>query len=373
MTFFTSIVDPHFLCAVCGEVAKTASCTKQCLHLMGFECAMIRVGKNKKCPVCQNHCELTDVEQNPWLQRCIMNLQVKCECGEIGSLERIVNVHKPGFCPLRKENCRYCGVDVFSKEMEAHAENLECACGEMVVKCIASRHTHFNCEKCKMLVPEAIRKSHVFEQCIYRTCTCPYCHVTVPFAELELHDERKVCEGCGRKDRSCLLNAHKIKFCDRGCKQKICLNSESSHESTCLRYIIACKHAEADCEVKLPREDMQAHENDHIFHINLLEKSIKNIYRDASNLINQNIQACDQVIATAEITASTSSSNFYSGLVNQSRMPIGFGILREPEGEFRGFFTNGNKEACGIRRIGDSESLEIWASGRRVEDHNFSQ
>jgi len=115
-----------------------------------------------------------------------------------------------------------------------------------------------------------------FKVCEYAGVRCPYQGCGALVARRDLPDHQRTCEygmrpcrwaGCGKTFTGAALAAHestcgkRVVFClNDGCIEGVAFDALVAHRRTCHYETVPCSYAGVGCTVRMPRKDVDAHE-----------------------------------------------------------------------------------------------------------------
>ena len=215
---FNFVVAPpqDRFCPVCTELL-TEPFLSDCGHHVCRECrGRIMASGKTECPTCRGPNLLSDARLNKHLQREIYDLKVRCK------------YHKAG--------CKWVGE---LRDLTDHLDPVKRKCEYLLLSCSFG---------CGQRVRRHVMKHHKLHECPKRDHTCEYCSYHNS-RDIVMEQHLPVChEFPVRCPNKCNV---------RGLKRK----QLNAHIDECPLQVIECPFSSAGCTVKLPRNQMETHED----------------------------------------------------------------------------------------------------------------
>ena len=229
-------VEYHFVteppksrfCPICFELL-TDPFLNDCGHHVCQQCrTRLLAGNKNECPECREPNVLLNARLNKFLQREINDLKVRCQ--------------------HHREGCRWTGE---VRDLQSHLDLDKRRCGYILLPCF------FGCGE---RIRSGVMKEHKKSSCTKRQMSCQYCSYCSSYDIVTA----KHLPICLQVPVTCPNNC-KVK----GLKRK----RLQAHIDKCPLQVISCPFTSAGCTVKLPRNEMEKHEDTAVRqHLRLLMK-----------------------------------------------------------------------------------------------------
>ena len=215
---FNFVVAPpqDRFCPVCTELL-TEPFLSDCGHHVCRECRRRIMASGKtECPTCRGPNLLSDARLNKHLQREIYDLKVHCKHHEAG--------------------CEWVGE---LRDLTDHLDPVKRKCKYLLLPCSFG---------CGQQVRRHALKHHKLHECPKRDHTCEYC---------SYHDSRDIVM------EQHLPVCHEFPVrCPNKCNvERLKRKQLKVHVDECPLQVIECPFSSAGCTVKLPRNQMETHED----------------------------------------------------------------------------------------------------------------
>ena len=217
-------VEYHFVtepqknrfCPVCFELL-TEPFLNDCGHHLCRQCRTQLLADDKKeCPECREHNVLPSARLNKFLQREINDLKVRCQ-------------HD-------REGCRWTGE---VRDLQSHLDPEKRKCGYILLPC------SFGCGE---RIRRGAMRKHMKSSCTKRQMSCQYCSYCSSY-DIVSAKHLPIC-----------LQVPVI--CPNNCKEERLKRKRlQAHIDVCPLQVISCPFTSAGCTVKLPRNEMEKHED----------------------------------------------------------------------------------------------------------------
>ena len=203
-------------CPVCTELL-TEPFLSDCGHHVCRECrGRIMASGKTECPTCRGPNLLSDARLNKHLQREIYDLKVHCKHHEAG--------------------CQWVGE---LRDLTDHLDLVRRNCEYLLLPCSFG---------CGQRVRRRAMKHHKLHECPKRNHTCEYCNY---------HDSRDIV----MKQHLPVCHEFPVK-CPNKCNVEGLKRKQlKAHIDECPLQVIKCPFSSAGCTVKLPRNQMETHED----------------------------------------------------------------------------------------------------------------
>ena len=209
--FVTEPPENRF-CPVCLELLFDPFLT-DCGHHVCRQCYTRLLAESKECPECREPDALSSARLNKFLQREINDLKVRCQ--------------------HHREGCEWTGE---VRDLQSH---LDKKCDHILLPC------SFGCGE---RIRSGAMRDHKKRYCTKRQMSCQYCSY---FSSYDIVTAKHL-PICLQVPVTCPNNCMKV-----GLKRK----QHQAHIDECPLQVISCPFTSAGCTVKLPRNEMENHED----------------------------------------------------------------------------------------------------------------
>ena len=204
-------------CPICFELLTEPYQIVKCGHHVCQQChTQLLTNGKKECPVCREPDALSSAHLDKFLQREINDLKVRCQ--------------------LHKEGCEWTGE---VRDLQSHLDPDKRKCGYIVLPCF------FGCGE---RIQSSAMRDHMMRYCVKRKMSCQYCSYC------------SLCEIVTAKHLPICLQVPVS--CPNNCKKEGLKREQlQAHIDECPLQVISCPFTSAGCTVKLPRNEMEKHED----------------------------------------------------------------------------------------------------------------
>ena len=189
----------------------------KCGHHVCHQChTQLLTNGKKECPVCREPDALSSAHLDKFLQREINDLKVRCQ--------------------HHKEGCEWTGE---VRDLQSHLDPDKRKCDYILLPCF------FGCGE---RIRSSAMRDHMMRYCVKRQMSCQYCSY---FSSCEIVTAKHL-PICLQVPVTCPNNCKK-----EGLKRE----QLQAHIDECFLQVISCPFTSAGCTVKLPRNEMEKHED----------------------------------------------------------------------------------------------------------------
>ena len=204
-------------CPICFELLTEPYQIVKCGHHVCQQChTKLITNGNKKCPVCREPNALSNAHLDKFLQREINDLKVRCQ--------------------HHREGCKWTGE---VRDLQSHLDPDKRKCDYILLPC------SFGCGK---RIRSGAMREHLKRYCTKRQMSCQYCSYCSSYDIVTA----KHLPICLQVPVTCPNNCKK-----EGLKRE----RLQAHIDECPLQVISCSFTSAGCTVKLPRNEMEKHED----------------------------------------------------------------------------------------------------------------
>ena len=227
-SFITEPPKSRF-CPICFELLAEPYQIMKCGHHVCQQChtQLITSGK-KECPVCREPNALSSAHLDKFLQREINDLKVRCH--------------------HHREGCKWTGE---VRDLQSHLDPDKRKCDYILLPC------SFGCGE---RIRSGAMRDHLKRYCTKRQMSCQYCSYCSSY-DIVIAKHLPIC-------------LQVPVTCPNNCKKEGLKREQlQAHIDECPLQVISCPFTSAGCTVKLPRYEMEEHEDTAMCqHLRLLMK-----------------------------------------------------------------------------------------------------
>ena len=204
-------------CPICFELLTEPCQIVKCGHHVCQQChtQLVAIGK-KECPVCREPDALSSAYLDKFLQREINDIKVRCQ--------------------HHREGCKWTGE---VRDLQSHLDPDKRRCNYVLLPC------SFGCSERRL---SGAMRDHLKRYCTKRQMSCQYCSYCSSY-DIVIAKHLPIC-------------LQVPVTCPNNCKKKGLKRKQlQAHIDECPLQVISCPFTSAGCTVKLPRNEMEKHED----------------------------------------------------------------------------------------------------------------